>query len=52
VNLAPADIKKEGPAFDLRLALGMLMGQGVLHADGLKDHVIVGAGPGWPGAAL
>jgi len=25
VNLAPADIKKEGPAFDLPIALGILM---------------------------
>src|SRR5437660_12932214 len=24
VNLAPADIKKEGPSFELRLALGMI----------------------------
>jgi len=42
VNLAPADIKKEGPAFDLPIALGMLIGQGAFRSDGLKDHVIVG----------
>src|SRR3989344_1805337 len=28
VNLAPADIKKEGPAFDLPIALGYLLASG------------------------
>ena len=30
VNLAPADIKKEGPAFDLPIAIGMIVGNGAL----------------------
>jgi len=42
VNLAPADIKKVGPAFDLPIALGMLVGQGVLAGAAMKDFVIVG----------
>jgi len=42
VNLAPADIKKEGPAFDLPIALGMLLGCGVFTSSILKDYVIVG----------
>jgi magnesium chelatase family protein len=42
VNLAPADVKKAGPAFDLPIALGMLIGQGVLSSPALKDCVIVG----------
>ena len=42
VNLAPADIKKEGPAFDLPIALGMLLGQGILVSSAIKDFVIVG----------
>ena len=42
INLAPADVKKAGPAFDLPIALGMLIGQGVLVSSGLKDFVIVG----------
>ncbi len=43
VNLAPADIKKEGPAFDLPIALGMLLGSGVFASTVLlKDYVIVG----------
>ncbi len=42
VNLAPADIKKEGPAFDLPIALGMLLGAGVFTSTVLKDFLIVG----------
>ena len=42
VNLAPADVKKAGPAFDLPIAMGMLAAQGVLVSAGLKDFVIVG----------
>jgi len=42
VNLAPADVKKVGPAFDLPIALGMLIGQGILVSSVVKDFVIVG----------
>ncbi|MHC4394954.1 MAG: YifB family Mg chelatase-like AAA ATPase [Planctomycetota bacterium] len=42
INLAPADVKKVGPAFDLPIALGMLIGQGVLVGQDLKNFVIVG----------
>jgi len=42
VNLAPADIKKEGPAFDLPIALGVLLGTGAFTSTVLKDYVIVG----------
>jgi len=42
VNLAPADVKKAGPAFDLPIALGMLMGQGSLVSGPLGDCVVVG----------
>jgi magnesium chelatase family protein len=42
VNLAPADVKKEGPAFDLPIALGVLAGTGALAAENLNDFVIVG----------
>jgi len=42
VNLAPADVKKVGPAFDLPIALGMLIGEGVLVSSVVKDFVIVG----------
>jgi magnesium chelatase family protein len=42
VNLAPADIKKVGPAFDLPIALGMLAASGSLHSDSLKRFMVVG----------
>jgi len=32
VNLAPADLRKEGPAFDLPIALGLLLASGQLEA--------------------
>ncbi|MEO8621957.1 MAG: YifB family Mg chelatase-like AAA ATPase [bacterium] len=42
VNLAPADIKKEGTAFDLPIALGLLVGTGVLKASAVERCVVVG----------
>jgi magnesium chelatase family protein len=42
INLAPADIRKEGTAFDLPIALGVLVGAGVLEADALARHTFVG----------
>jgi magnesium chelatase family protein len=42
INLAPADVKKVGPAFDLPIALGMLTGEGILVSSVLKDFVIIG----------
>ncbi len=42
INLAPADVKKAGPAFDLPIALGMLIGEGVLVSSSIKDFIIVG----------
>ena len=33
VNLAPADLKKEGPAYDLPIAIGILISSGQLNAD-------------------
>ncbi|MHC4636989.1 MAG: YifB family Mg chelatase-like AAA ATPase [Planctomycetota bacterium] len=42
ISLAPADVKKTGPAFDLPIALGMLIGQGVLSSPWIKDFVIIG----------
>lgn len=42
VNLAPADQKKEGTAFDLPIALGLLVGTGVLDADSVARCLVVG----------
>ena len=41
VNLAPADIKKAGPIYDLPICLSLLISEGVLKAD-LSDSVFVG----------
>ncbi|MFL6273950.1 MAG: YifB family Mg chelatase-like AAA ATPase [Blastocatellia bacterium] len=42
VNLAPADIKKEGSGFDLPIAVGILGANGDLKCESLSDTVIVG----------
>jgi magnesium chelatase family protein len=42
VNLAPADIKKEGSAFDLPIAIGMLIAEGVLTQEQASGYLIVG----------
>jgi len=42
INLAPADIKKEGPSFDLPIALGLLAATGQIRNARFKDYVIVG----------
>lgn len=42
VNLAPADIKKEGPSFDLPIALGMLAAQGDLEPAELAHYAVIG----------
>ena len=42
VNLAPADIKKEGAALDLPIALGILAAQGRLNTVDLDQYAFVG----------
>ena len=42
VNLAPADVKKEGPGFDLPVALGILAASGQLPAGKLDGLVVAG----------
>ena len=42
VNLAPADVKKEGSGFDLSIALGILGTTGVLLKPDLKDYLFLG----------
>jgi magnesium chelatase family protein len=42
VNLAPADIKKEGSAFDLPIAIGMLIAEGILNQEQVSGFLIVG----------
>ncbi|MFQ5354681.1 MAG: magnesium chelatase domain-containing protein, partial [Thermodesulfobacteriota bacterium] len=42
VNLAPADIKKEGTNFDLPLAVGVLLAEGFIKRDNLDGFLLVG----------
>lgn len=42
INLAPADIRKEGSSFDLPIAMGMLATGGVVEVDKLKEYVMLG----------
>ncbi len=42
VNLAPADIRKEGPAFDLPIAIAILKAFGFIEVDNLEDYYFIG----------
>jgi magnesium chelatase family protein len=42
INLAPADVKKEGPSFDLPIAVGMLAASEQIETDQLDHFAIVG----------
>ena len=41
-NLAPADIKKEGAAYDLPISIGILAATGVVKAARLQDYTLLG----------
>lgn len=42
INMAPADIRKEGSAYDLTLAMGILGASGQVFADDLEKYMIMG----------
>ena len=42
VNLAPASVRKEGPAYDLPIALGVIMLAGFLPHNVVNDTIVVG----------
>lgn len=42
INLAPADVKKEGPSFDLPIAIGMAAASEQMQNDQLENFVMVG----------
>ncbi|MEX2115534.1 MAG: YifB family Mg chelatase-like AAA ATPase, partial [Bacteroidota bacterium] len=42
INLAPADMKKEGSAFDLAIALGVLVSTGELYSEIIDQYVFLG----------
>jgi magnesium chelatase family protein len=42
INLAPGNLRKEGPFYDLPIALGILAATGQLHAAQLSEYLIAG----------
>jgi magnesium chelatase family protein len=42
INLAPADVRKEGTGFDLPVAVGLLAAQGVVPPEGLEKYLLFG----------
>ena len=42
INMAPADIRKEGSGYDLPLAIGLLAGNGNMQNSMLQDYMLVG----------
>jgi magnesium chelatase family protein len=42
INLAPGDLRKEGPIYDLPIALGVLHATGQLKVDHFADYLIAG----------
>ena len=42
INLAPADLRKEGPAYDLPIAIGVLTASGQLPPDALDGALVLG----------
>lgn len=42
VNLSPADIAKEGSHYDLPIALGLLVGMGVIPEDAIQNYLVLG----------
>ena len=42
INMAPADMRKEGAAYDLTLAMGILAASGQIKADEISSYLIMG----------
>ena len=42
INMAPADLRKEGSAYDLTLAIGILAASGQINADEVSKYIIMG----------
>ena len=42
VNLAPADLPKEGSHYDLPIALGLMVAMGAVASDSISEHVVLG----------
>ncbi len=42
INMAPADLRKEGSAYDLTLAVGILSASNQIKAENLEKYIIMG----------
>lgn len=42
INMAPADIRKEGSAYDLTIAMGILTASKQIQAENIEDYLIMG----------
>ena len=42
INMAPADLRKEGSAYDLTLAVGILVASGQIKAETVANYIIMG----------
>ncbi len=42
INMAPADMRKEGSAYDITLAIGILAASGQIKAENLHEYIIMG----------
>ncbi len=42
INLAPADLKKQGPVFDLPIAISILVSKAEIPVDSINDSIIIG----------
>ena len=42
INMAPADIRKEGAAYDLTLAIGILAASNQIKSENINEYVIMG----------
>ena len=42
INMAPADLRKEGSAYDLPLAMGILVGSDQIKAPEIEQYIIMG----------
>lgn len=42
INMAPADLRKEGSAYDLSIAIGILAASGLIKAENVEKYIIMG----------
>ncbi len=42
INMAPADVRKEGSAYDLTIAMGILMASGQIASEDIENYIIMG----------